>query len=94
MSADNWGNCPNCNRELEKELTESYGKVSLHEYMAILDRKQAVESGDHTLREDYYFSLDEYTGELHISYSAQCTHCGFSYKLSEYRNILDEKKSE
>jgi hypothetical protein len=86
MSADNWAMCPRCLLRHEAEvLTKkttaeaAYGKVSLQEWQdlqeaAIAARKPIAERN---FREDYDIGMDT-NGELDISYSGNCSKCGWS----------------
>lgn len=75
MSADNWRECPCCNKKQlnEKEKAKikadsCYGKVSQEEYLKLLEIANKPIKLENSLREDYslYVSLD---GEFRVSYS-------------------------
>lgn len=90
MSADNWALCPRCNKDqvnklrlMKVNLEESYGKVDLKEYKLLEQefyntKKEVLE---YTLREDYEQGMNK-SGIYHISYSCQCTVCGFEYNYA------------
>lgn len=105
MSADNWAKCPRCAdtdtaeiKELENDLRDSYGKVSLEEYenlqTQIEEAKYQIKqnSAKATFREDYEIYGAE-TGILTISYRGVCNMCGLSNKINEERYFYPVQKN-
>lgn len=93
MSADNFGICPRCHEQYEKDLialdekvTESYGKVTPEEYIRLKSELAQLEEKEEptTLREDYEQGVIE--GEYYLRYSGHCSKCGW-----EYEKKIDEK---
>lgn len=96
MSADNWRECPCCNKKQlnEKEKAKikadsCYGKVSQEEYLKLLEIANKPIKLENSLREDYslYVSLD---GEFRVSYSCYCENCPFSHSYG-YKEQLEIK---
>lgn len=86
MSADNYSRCPKCKREnekeiieLEKKISDSYGKIPATEYLALLQQRDHPRVMEETLREDYEFFLNDEL--LQIRYSCSCSICKFEYKF-------------
>lgn len=93
MSADNWTQCPKCNKMVEdakqKQIDKarvSYGKVSPEEYeVAILASKEPAVFNE-TLRENYWFYMKS-DGFFKVSYSAFCDRCGFKHTFTHSEQI-------
>jgi len=90
MGADNWGICPECKKtgvksleNKEKELMKSYGKVPLEKFdeMRLNFQKDGkkILNPDTNLREEYKLGIND-DGMFRVSYSANCSICGFSHK--------------
>jgi hypothetical protein len=80
MSANNWTICPKCNNkilELEKEISENYGKISELEYSRLKSTLKRDTVTKNTLREDYEIGIHK--GEFEMSYGCSCSKCGFEY---------------
>lgn len=90
MSADNWRECPKCEKRL-KELNDKLfatGKKSFSEkeWDDFESFKSALEEKDNTsLREDYEFWYDD-NDLLNMRYGSYCDICGFDANLD---NIKD-----
>ena len=85
MSADNWGVCPRCSVELEKQrlarvkaADDAYGKVESLEYLNLLEQANEEILPEYILREDYEIWTDE-NGKFFVSYKCRCDKCGFSH---------------
>lgn len=96
MSADNWGLCPKCTKEVLqkegeriKELHESYGKVDEATYKKMLTESKEPIKQEETLREDYEMWIDD-GGLFYISYSAMCTKCGFKHSFNHREQLTLE----
>lgn len=95
MSADNWAVCPRCKKnemnniaELDRRAEESYGKVSIDDFIVMRleaqKRREALPDRIATFREDYeIFGAED--GAIEINYSGYCTECGLKLKFSDYR---------
>lgn len=73
MSADRWTKCPNCKAEHDKKLMDSYGKLSVEEYLALAN---SYDNDENILREDFYVGVHE-DGVLEIDYNCECCTCSF-----------------
>jgi hypothetical protein len=93
MSADNWAECPQCqrnalrtSRELRQAVKDAYGNVPEVDYLRMKQQAQEpVSYNSSSLREDYETYIDNDKLVFHVSYKASCEVCGFSfnYKYSE-----------
>lgn len=103
MSADNWTTCYACaskrdSRVVEqtavqqKLLHDAYGQVPQSDYTALqIDVEAAIDAIsekplERTFREDYEIYGAE-TGVVTVSYSGQCTTCGYGTSFEEHRPI-------
>ena len=89
MSADNWGICPKCYKDIELLVESSYGKVTSVEFVKLLEKFSDIKNKKHaTLRENYdiWTNLD---GTFSISYHCSCDRCGFKFKHKYNQNILE-----
>jgi len=80
---------------MEKELENSYGKISLSEW---IDKKKLIEKFNQyleidgeTLREDWQIYFNE-LGHLVIDYGCSCDVCGFNYHFVEQKDIMEKYK--
>lgn len=98
MSADNWGNCPQCKilhashvERLRATASEAYGKVPVEEWQELNNAAKSAEATDQgeTLREDYEIGIDE-DGEFAVSYSAKCDRCGFKFRFEHAEHVKTE----
>lgn len=98
MSADNWAECPKCralilrsNEKIEKEISESYGKVSEAEYVKLVKKRKTapVDNNGPSLREDHDIGINKH-GVLVISYSGSCNRCGFAYNYKHSELVFDK----
>ena len=98
MSADNWGKCPKCgddeNREYEKaekELARAYGRVDSITYLTMAAELKAIpREYRESLREDYEIGI--FDGEFSVEYCGCCDECGFEYKFKYTYRIVDSPK--
>lgn len=88
MGADNWGICPKCRYEQEKDiavkekkLEAAYGTVALGKYQAMQAELEGLKAKKltETLREDYEIRTDSY-GEFMVSYGCKCNVCGWGHE--------------
>jgi hypothetical protein len=86
MSADNWGVCPQCEKNIRETRKSLYGQVTESEYLRLVDKGKMLES---TLREDYEIGIDQ-DGEFYVSYLGHCDMCGFEFSY-EYKQQLELK---
>lgn len=94
MSADNWRECPGCNKKqlVEKEKAKkkadsSYGKVSQEEYLKLLEIANKPIKLDNSLREDYSIYVDT-DGEFRVSYSCYCEDCSFDFSYGHKEHVI------
>jgi len=96
MSADNWADCPRCDKnrdglitETEVKVSESYGKVSVEEFDEMRAQLDRLRKGvlDPTFREDYEIYGAEH-GCVMVKYSGRCAECGLSLSF-EHEYPLD-----
>lgn len=92
MTADNWSECPECEKRhadeecrMIKHLREDYGKISLEDYeKRQSDLKEFLRREfDLNLREDYQFILDPATETLGVYYRCHCSVCSFGFMVNE-----------
>jgi len=88
MSANNWGICPKCQQLTENEKS-SYGKVPEEEYIKLISERKNV-SHKYTLREDYEIWTDD-KGLFYISYSCECSKCGFFHNFKHQQQLLNSR---
>lgn len=103
MSADNWTTCYACaskrDNEIakqtavqQKRLRDAYGQVPQSDYTALqIDVEAAINAIsqkplERTFREDYEFHGAE-TGVVTVSYSGQCTKCGYGTSFEDKHPI-------
>jgi hypothetical protein len=100
MGADNWGICPKCKHNREKEITvkekkleSSYGSVALGKYQAMQAELETLKATKliETLREDYEIRTDE-DGEFMVSYGCKCNVCGWGHEYTNHFQAFDETK--
>jgi hypothetical protein len=93
MSADNWAQCPRCQKALDgtvdtlaRRLADDYGKITADEFASLQARHaEAVvkaENGSSTFREDYEIYGAE-DGAVTVSYSGGCRVCGLSLSFRD-----------
>ena len=94
MSADNYTECPKCRlnaerdrRLLEDRIKKSYGVVSAQEYHRMEKELENPIKPTGVLREDYSIGIN--TGVFKVDYIGTCAECGFSFKFSEKKDILE-----
>lgn len=94
MSADAWRKCPNCLRNLERqiekleeELRKSYGKVSVDEYERMKLGIPSEELKEDSFREDYETYMDEY-GTFYFKYSGRCVTCNWKHEEKIKKQVL------
>ena len=94
MSANNWRTCPRCMKQaletkdrLQKQATESYGKIPVDEYVKFQKAAERDISLEETLREDYEIGIDV-TGDFSASYRAHCSSCGFKYEFKHNEKVV------
>lgn len=80
MSADNWGLCPKC----KKELDESLEREGANEEVARSQIKKFQAKPQ--LREDYEIFVSD-DGTFSVRYSCLCHNCGFSFKYSHIEEV-------
>lgn len=93
MSADNWRECPKCNKKLllskeaeQKKADDSYGKVTRGEYLDLVALAKKPIKLEQTLREDYHIFVN-LEGEFIVSYECHCQDCGFSFSYSDRKTV-------
>jgi len=101
MSADNWTQCDACiairDAELQnkkEKLNKKYGKIDMEEFLTQHSKlaRNLVGELDNSLREDYEIGIRG--GEFRISYSANCSVCGFSYTYQIRKDIFEKDESQ
>lgn len=103
MSADNWGTCPQCVKNLAKDerfarikVGQCYGHVPAEVYGNMLGeveekyRTHAKTYDDPGLREDYSVETDA-DGIFSVSYSCRCAACGFSFRFTRKIDVFTGK---
>lgn len=97
MSADNWTECPQCVREIDRAfqadetlLASAYGILPLDEFDALRERVSSGPVYKSSLREDYEFWLEGF--ELNISYKCSCKECGLSFHHREVVTVPETSK--
>ena len=105
MSASRWSVCPKCyirrqeeKEILERELSDSYGKISVGEFNELQARREQalaeLENSSEDLREDYEFYMDK-DGNFSADYHAKCDNCGFEFEFHHKEKInITEPESE
>jgi hypothetical protein len=101
MSADNWADCPRCEKNREGAVEQfaakvayAYGKVPVDEFDEMRASLDRIRKGmpDPTFREDYeiYGAAD---GVVKVRYSGHCVECGLSLTFEHDHPLDVEGKS-
>lgn len=92
MSADNWRQCPRCERRdaeafdaRVKAAKDAYGTVPADEWLA-MKHTLTPPPETRTLREDYEFWIDG-DGIFHAVYGAGCEVCGFAHDFNHFEPV-------
>jgi alkylation response protein AidB-like acyl-CoA dehydrogenase len=97
MSADNWANCPRCQKALDgtvdtlaRRMADEYGKIPVADYTDLQNRlaEAAVKAkaGSQTFRE-YYEVYGACEGDVTVDYSGSCSTCGLSLQFKDHHPI-------
>jgi hypothetical protein len=97
MSADNWANCPRCQKALDgtvdilsRRLADEYGKIPVAAYTDLQNQlaEAAVKAkaGSQTFREDYEI-YGAATGTVTVSYGGHCKVCGLDLGFEDEHPI-------
>jgi hypothetical protein len=108
MSADNWTECPVCQKAAEvrkerekKEAEEAYGKVGRSVYAKLVEQAEKPIKLEDTMREDYEHGVlrgDRFHKKrdkecvFYIHYSCECKTCGFSFKYDHEQEVKIDPK--
>ncbi len=93
MSADRWGECPQCKKratvvctQRQQKAIEAYGKVPPEEYEKLRqDAIKPVEDND-TFREDYEIGLHK-DGTFRVNYKGRCNACGSGFEFKHEEKV-------
>ena len=99
MSANNWGECPDCTSKavedrntLLKKVQESYGKIPIDEFIKIKSESEKPVKQKSTLREDYELGMMR-SRKFYMIYRASCTECGFDVSFKDEKDLPPRKKT-
>jgi len=95
MGADNWGVCPRCEKNHQKEiekrnkaLAAAYGKLPVDEFLALKKDTEDFtnKEPEQTLREDYGIGT-EADGKFSVGYRCSCKTCGFTFNFEHTEQL-------
>ncbi len=76
MSADDWCECPVCEKELKDKIKDSYGKVSEEEYKAL---KKELDELKESVSVYHEYNLNK-DGTYSFDFGADCERCGTNFE--------------